>query len=70
LLLPLEDYIGSDGIDLVNVAESVLQGGKIDGKLSEIPLGTNLQAFILAERLNTITQFCEHGEGAGSVMWD
>ncbi|HEX6289110.1 MAG TPA: sugar ABC transporter substrate-binding protein [Herpetosiphonaceae bacterium] len=40
-LLPLDDFVASGTISLGNVADEQLAGGKIDGKLYGVNLGTN-----------------------------
>lgn len=47
LLLPLDDLVASGAIDLSNVAEASLAGGRIDGVLYAINLGNNAQAVAL-----------------------
>ncbi len=47
LLLPLDEYVASGTLDLSHVSESVLEGGKVDGKLYGVTLGTNSLGMIL-----------------------
>jgi multiple sugar transport system substrate-binding protein len=47
LLLPLDDFVADGTLDFSNVSESELDGGRIDGKLYAINLGTNSQNIIL-----------------------
>ena len=47
LLLPVDEYAASGVLDLSKVSESVLQGGKVDGKLYGVTLGTNSLGMIL-----------------------
>ncbi|NLX08154.1 MAG: extracellular solute-binding protein [Chloroflexi bacterium] len=46
-LMPLDDFIADGTIDLSNVAQSVVDSGKIDGQTYGVSLGANSQAFIL-----------------------
>jgi multiple sugar transport system substrate-binding protein len=46
-LLALDDLIASGAINVSDVAQSVLDSGKIDGKTYGLSLGSNSQAFIL-----------------------
>ncbi len=41
LLLPLDNYVKSGAINLSSVAEEQLSGGKVDGQLYGVSLGTN-----------------------------
>jgi multiple sugar transport system substrate-binding protein len=41
LLIPLDDYVDSGLLDFSNVAAATLDGGRIDGKLYGVNLGTN-----------------------------
>jgi multiple sugar transport system substrate-binding protein len=47
LLAPLDPYIESGVIDVTNIDPALLEGGKVDGQIYAISLGTNSQAFIL-----------------------
>ena len=47
LLLPLDDYVADGTLDFSNVSESELAGGRIDGKLYAVNLGTNSQNIVL-----------------------
>jgi multiple sugar transport system substrate-binding protein len=47
LLLPLDDYFKSGVINVKNIAQSVLDSGKVDGKAYALSLGSNSQAIIL-----------------------
>jgi multiple sugar transport system substrate-binding protein len=46
-LMPLDDVIGSGAINVSDVAQFVLDSGKIDGVTYGVSLGSNSQAFIL-----------------------
>src|SRR5204863_9308052 len=47
-LLPLDDMSGAGKpIDLSDIPKNVLDGGRIDGKLMGMPLGTNTQCWVL-----------------------
>jgi multiple sugar transport system substrate-binding protein len=47
-IIPLDDYIKAGGpIDLSDVAPSLVEGGRIKGKIYGVSLGSNTQAFIL-----------------------
>jgi multiple sugar transport system substrate-binding protein len=41
LLVPLDPYADTGVLDFSNVAETTVEGGRIDGKLYGVPLGTN-----------------------------
>jgi multiple sugar transport system substrate-binding protein len=45
LLMPLDDYVDSGILDFSNVADATLDGGRIDGKLYGVSLGTNSLGF-------------------------
>ncbi len=47
LLLPLDDLVASSTIDLSAVEDVFVQGGRVDGSLYGISLGTNTQSIIL-----------------------
>jgi multiple sugar transport system substrate-binding protein len=47
LLYPLDDFISSKTIDTTNVANALLDSGRIGGKLYAVNLGSNSQSFIL-----------------------
>ncbi|HMQ52959.1 MAG TPA: sugar ABC transporter substrate-binding protein [Anaerolineae bacterium] len=47
LMMPLDDYVESGTIDLSNVPEASIDGGRIDGQLYGINLGNNSQMVIL-----------------------
>jgi len=47
LIMPLDDFVDSGVLDLSNVAEAALAGGRLDGKLYAINLGTNSEAFLV-----------------------
>lgn len=46
-LMPLDDFIADGTIDVSNIAQSILDSGKIDGQTYGLSLGSNSQAFIL-----------------------
>jgi multiple sugar transport system substrate-binding protein len=46
-LMPLDDFMASGAINVSDVAQSVIDSGKIDGKAYGLSLGSNSQAFIL-----------------------
>lgn len=46
-LMPLDDFIADGTIDVSNIAQSILNSGKIDGQTYGLSLGSNSQAFIL-----------------------
>jgi multiple sugar transport system substrate-binding protein len=47
LLMPLDDYYKSGAINVKNVAQSVLDSGKVGDKAYALSLGSNSQTFIL-----------------------
>ncbi|WP_026370591.1 ABC transporter substrate-binding protein [Kallotenue papyrolyticum] len=47
LLLPLDDYVANGTIDTSNIDDAYLAGGRLNGKLYAISLGTNTQALLL-----------------------
>jgi multiple sugar transport system substrate-binding protein len=47
LILALDDYVDAGILDLSNVAETALAGGRIEGKLYAINLGTNSEAYLV-----------------------
>ncbi|MDI9546136.1 MAG: extracellular solute-binding protein, partial [Chloroflexota bacterium] len=47
LLMPLDDFIADGTLDFSNVSDSELAGGRIDGKLYAVNLGTNSQAITI-----------------------
>ncbi len=47
LLLPLDDFVENGTIDLSDVAEASVAGGRVDGVLYAINLGNNAQTFVL-----------------------
>ncbi len=47
LLTPMDDMLSSGQIDASNIAQSVLDSGKVDGQLYGLSLGTNSQTYIL-----------------------
>ena len=47
LLIPMDDMISSKQIDATNIAQSVLDSGKVNGQVYGISLGTNSQTYIL-----------------------
>jgi len=47
LLMPLDDFIDDGTLDFSNVSDGELAGGRIDGKLYAVNLGTNSQAITL-----------------------
>lgn len=47
LLMPLDEYVEAGGLDFSNVADANLDGGRIDGKLYGVNLGTNSMCFVL-----------------------
>jgi len=47
LLLPLDEYVESGVLDFTNVAQSALDGGRVDGKLYGVNLGVNTTAMFL-----------------------
>ncbi len=46
-LLPLDDFIASGVIDVSNIAEASLAGGRVNGKLYGFNLGNNSETFIM-----------------------
>jgi multiple sugar transport system substrate-binding protein len=48
LLLPLDAYVDSGALDFSNVAANTIEGGKIDGKLYGVTLGTNALDMVVA----------------------
>jgi len=46
-LMPLDDFIADGTIDVSNIAQSIIDSGKIDGQTYGLSLGSNSQAFIL-----------------------
>lgn len=63
-LMPLDDFIASGAIDVSDVAQNVLDSGKIDGVTYGISLGSNSQAFIL-----DVDAFAEAGMDLPSPDW-
>lgn len=51
LLLPLDDYVSNGSLNLKGVSESALSGGRLNGKLFALDLGTNAQAFVFDPEL-------------------
>ena len=47
LLAPMDEYVADKTIDLSTVSNSVIDGGKIDGKLYALNLGSNSQCMVL-----------------------
>jgi multiple sugar transport system substrate-binding protein len=47
LIIPLDPYIADGTIDLSNVSPDAIGGGKVDGKLYALSLGTNSQSFVI-----------------------
>jgi multiple sugar transport system substrate-binding protein len=47
LLLPLDEYAASGVLDFSNVADATLEGGRVDGKLYGVNLGTNSLCFVV-----------------------
>jgi len=47
LLIPLDDYVDSGAIDLSNVPDETLGGGRVDGKLYGMNLGVNALCMVL-----------------------
>lgn len=47
LLIPLDPYVDDGTIDLSNVSEDAIGGGRVDGKLYALSLGTNSQSFVI-----------------------
>jgi multiple sugar transport system substrate-binding protein len=47
LLVPLDPYYASGAIDTTNIAQSLLDGGKVGDEIYAISLGTNSQSVIL-----------------------
>ncbi|MCB0166711.1 MAG: sugar ABC transporter substrate-binding protein [Anaerolineae bacterium] len=47
LIMPLDDYVAAGTIDLSDVPDSNIDGGRIDGTLYAINIGSNSQAMIL-----------------------
>ncbi|MBI1259741.1 MAG: extracellular solute-binding protein [Chloroflexi bacterium] len=47
LLVPLDDYLSAGTIDASNISQSVIDSGKVDGKVYGLSLGTNSQTYIL-----------------------
>ena len=47
LLLPLDDYLASGLIDVSNVSEASLEGGRVNGLLYGLNLGNNSETFAL-----------------------
>lgn len=63
LLLPLDEYVGSV-IDLSAVSDSVLEGGRVDGKLYGLSMGMNCFNLIYDE-----TAFNEKGIAVPEYGW-
>ena len=47
LLSELDPYVADGTIDLANVSPDAIGGGKVDGKLYALSLGTNSQSFVI-----------------------
>jgi multiple sugar transport system substrate-binding protein len=47
LMYPLDEFVESGVLDFSNVADAALAGGRIDGKLYAVNLGTNSHALVL-----------------------
>lgn len=47
LLLPLDDYLANGTIDTTNIDDQYLEGGRLDGKVYAISMGTNSQTLIV-----------------------
>jgi multiple sugar transport system substrate-binding protein len=47
LLLPLDPYVDDGTIDLSNVPAEAVDGGRVDGQLYALSLGTNSQSFVI-----------------------
>jgi multiple sugar transport system substrate-binding protein len=47
LLLPLDPFVESGVIDLSNVPAEAVDGGRVDGELYALNLGTNSQSFVI-----------------------
>lgn len=47
MLYPLDEFVESGVLDFSNVAEANLSGGRIDGKLYAVNLGTNSECWVL-----------------------
>lgn len=46
-LIPLDPYIEDGTIDLTNVSDAAIDGGRVDGQLYALSLGTNSQSFVI-----------------------
>lgn len=47
LLLPLDEYVASGALNFANVSDSALAGGRLDGKLYGVNLGTNSMTVVI-----------------------
>ena len=53
LLIPLDPYVEDGTIDLSNASEDAVDGGRVNGELYALNLGTNSQSFVLdVDRFN------------------
>jgi multiple sugar transport system substrate-binding protein len=47
LIIPLDPYVDDGTIDLSNVPDEAIDGGRVDGQLYALSLGTNSQSFVI-----------------------
>jgi multiple sugar transport system substrate-binding protein len=47
LLVPLDPFVESGIIDLSNVPDEAVDGGRVNGELYALNLGTNSQSFVI-----------------------
>ncbi|NJM41312.1 MAG: extracellular solute-binding protein, partial [Anaerolineae bacterium] len=45
LIIPLDEYVSSGALNLADASDDFVKGGRIDGKLVAINLGSNSQCF-------------------------
>jgi len=64
LLIPLDPYVEDGTIDLSNVSEDAIDGGKVDGQLYALNLGTNSQSFVI-----DVDKFNEAGVALPEPDW-
>ncbi len=51
LIVPLEPFVEAGLIDLTNVPDVAIEGGRVDGQLYALSLGTNTQSFLLDQAI-------------------
>jgi multiple sugar transport system substrate-binding protein len=64
LLIPLDPYVEDGTIDLSNASEEAVDGGRVDGELYALNLGTNSQSFVI-----DVDKFNEAGVALPEPDW-